>query len=116
MPMFGQYRLGMKLHPFDIQGFMPDAHDFIEVALFVLSPGRDFKAIGQGRLFDDQGVIARGGKGVTQTFKHADIMVVYLGGFAMHDAFRMDNIAAEGIAYTLMAQTDAEDRKLSGEL
>ena len=54
MPMLGQDRLGMELHAFDIQRLVPHAHDFIDVAGFVLGPGGDFQAVGQGRLLDHQ--------------------------------------------------------------
>ena len=76
MSMLGQNRLRMKLHAFDIQGFVPDAHDFIQFAGFILCPGGYFQAIGQGGLFDDQGMITGGGERIGKPFEHAEIVMI----------------------------------------
>lgn len=59
MPMFRQDGFGVELYAFNIEGKVPYAHDFVDVALLVLCPGGYFQAIRQSGLFDDQGMIAR---------------------------------------------------------
>ena len=107
MPMLSQNRLWMKLYAFNVQCKVPDAHDFIQIPRIILCPGSDFQAIGQGSLFDDQGVITGGGERIGKPFKHADIVMINRWGFTVHDVFGMDNIAAKGIAYALMAEANA---------
>ena len=106
----------MKLHAFNVQGFMPDAHNFIQFARFILCPGGYFQAIGQGGLFDNKGMITGGGEGIGQAFKYALIVMINRRGFAVHNAFGMDNITAKGIAYTLMAEANAQNRNAAGKL
>ena len=115
MPVFRQNRLRMKLNALDIQAFMPDAHDFIQIPRIILCPGSDFKAIRQGGLFDDQGMVTGGGERISKPFKRADIVMINRRGFAMHDVFGMDNIAAKAIAYALMAEANAQDGQSSGK-
>ena len=103
MPELGQNRFGVKLYAFDVQRFVPDAHDFVKVARFILGPRRDFQTIGQGGLFDDQGMITGGGERIGQAFEHTEIVMINRRGFTVHNAFGVDDIAAESIAYALMA-------------
>jgi hypothetical protein len=116
MPMLGQYRLGMKLHAFYIQRFMPDAHDFIEPARVILRPCGDFEAIRQVFLFDDEGMVTGCGKRVIQAFEDANIIVVNQRSLAVHDAFGMNDMAAKGIAYALMTKANTQDRSVSCKL
>jgi hypothetical protein len=116
MPMLGQNRFGMELHAFDVECLMADAHDFIDIAFLVLRPGGHFQAVGQGRLFDHQGMITGRGERVFEPLEHADVMVVNLGGLAVHDLLGMDDVAAEGVTDALMAKADTEDRIAAGEL
>ena len=76
MPMLGQNRFGVELHAFDVQGFMPHTHDFVNVASLVLGPGGDFQAIRQAGLFDHKRMIASGGERIAQAFEHADVLVI----------------------------------------
>ena len=44
----------MELDTFNSQLLMPDAHNFFDIAVFGLSPGSHFQAIGQTCLINDQ--------------------------------------------------------------
>lgn len=107
MPVFGQDGFRMELYAFNVQGFMAHPHDFVDVAIFVLRPGGDFKAARQGGLFDDEGMIARCSKRVGQASKNTSVVMINLRGFTMHNALGMDDIAAERITDALVAQAYA---------
>ena len=64
MAMFRQDGFGMELYAFDVAGLVSYAHDFVDVAVFVLCPGGYFQAFRQAGLFDDQGMVAGGGERV----------------------------------------------------
>ena len=76
MSKLRQNRLGMKLHAFDVQGKVPDAHDLINITRFILSPGRYFQTIGQSCLFDDQGMITGGCERISKPFEDAEIVMI----------------------------------------
>ncbi|MNC08204.1 hypothetical protein D3C75_557840 [compost metagenome] len=52
--LFGEDRLRVELHAFDVQSLVTQAHDLVDRAVFELGPGRQLQAIGQGFALDDQ--------------------------------------------------------------
>ena len=54
MTVFSKNGLGMKLHTFNRQLLVPDAHDLIDLTILVLGPGGNLKTIRQGVLVDYQ--------------------------------------------------------------
>ena len=116
MPMLSQNRFRMKLYAFNIKLFVAHTHDFIQFARCILSPGGYFQAIGQGGLFDDQGMVTGGGERINKPFEHTEIMMINMRGFAVHDVFGVDDMTAKGIAYALMAETNAQNRSAFGKL
>lgn len=70
--MLTEYRLGMKLHAFDVIRRMANSHDLIDIPVFSLSPGRDFQRGRQAGFLNDQGMIARRLEGVVQASENTD--------------------------------------------
>jgi len=64
---------------------------------------------------DDQGMVARCGKGVRQLAENIFVVVMNLAGFAVKKFRRADDFAAERRANGLMAEANTEDGKFSGE-
>src|SRR5579859_1773485 len=100
----------MELHAPDRKILVPDAHDFA----FVSFSG-DFQTVGQGVALDDEGVIARGGKGIGHAFKEVLPVMLYGRSLAVHHAVIDDDLAAEGVANALMSQTNAEERGIAAK-
>lgn len=116
MAKLRQNGLRMELHPFYVQGFVPDSHDFIQFAGFILCPRGDFQAIWQGGLLDDQGMITGGGEWIGQSFEYAVIVMINRRILAVHDAFGMDDTTAKRITNALMTKANAQNRIFSGKL
>ena len=58
-------------------------------------------------------MVTRRRKGYRQAAEQIGIVVVDLGSLAMHDFLGMHDAPAEGLAYTLMAQADAQQGQFS---
>jgi hypothetical protein len=101
--MFGEHGFRMKLHTFYRPGFMAYAHYFAS-----FSPRGYFQGIREAFPLNDKRMIAGGGKRVRQPTKYARTRVKNGRGFTMHDLFRMDDLAAESLTYTLMAEANAQ--------
>lgn len=93
----------MKLHAMYGFGFMHQAHD-----LTIGGFGGNFKFGGQGRFFNDQGMIAGNRIGMGQTGEDTFTRVCYLGNFAMHGLGCADNVPAKALTYGLMTEADAK--------
>ena len=116
MALFGHDRLGVELHAFDGQGLVAHAHDFFNGAVVVAGPGSHFQAIGQGVFVDHQAVVTGSLQGIVQAAEHAYIIVVHRRHLAMHHLAGPDDIAAVHLADGLVAQANAQDRQLAGEV
>src|SRR5712691_5667483 len=69
----------------------------------------------QGFFFDDQRMVARGGKGIGKLAEDILAVVMDLARFAMKKFRRANNFTAERGANGLMAEAHAKNRKFSGE-
>jgi len=90
---------------------MPHAHDFA-----IIRPRGNLQTLGKRLTLNHQGVITRRGKRAWQPGEHTDILVMNLGCLAVHELLRMHDLAAEGLADTLMPQAHAENRDFAREL
>ena len=99
----------MELDAEDRMLAMAQRHDEMIVAAF----GGDLERGRERRAVDHQRVVARGHEGIGEAGEQAAPVVVDHGGLAVHQARRADHVAAEHLADRLMAQTDAEQRRLS---
>ena len=106
----------MKLHPFDVQCLVTQAHDLIDRAVLQLGPGGQLQAFGQGFALDHQRVITGHRHGQVQAMKHTQILMEHRAGLAMHDLARPYHVTAKRLADGLMAQAYAQDRQLAGEI
>ncbi|MNZ47220.1 hypothetical protein D3C78_649270 [compost metagenome] len=106
----------MELHPFYIQGLVPQAHDLVHRTVFKGSPGGHFQALGQGFTLDHQRVVAGHGQRVVEAVKYAQVFVENRAGLAMHDLAGPHDITAKGLANGLVAQADTENRQLAGKV
>ena len=115
--LLGQDRFGVELHALDGQRLVAHAHDLVDAAVVVLGPGGDFQAVGQALALDHQRVVA--GRGRTDWAGPANTpwsVVEHRAGLAVHGRPRAHDLAAEGLADALVAEADAENRQLAGEL
>ena len=104
-PVRGQHRFGMELYPLDGIFPVPDAHD-----LAFRRFGGDFEAGGEGALARRSGNgSGRPTKGLGSPLKDRLSVIKDMRGLPVHDPLRPDDLAAEGIADGLVAQTDAHD-------
>jgi len=100
----------MELHAFEGQLAVAQAHDE-GVGL-----GGDFEFAGQSFFLHDQGMVARGYEVLRQFAKNGLAIVMDAAGFAVHQRRGAHYLATEGVANRLMAEADAENWYLSGEL
>src|SRR5579862_6429015 len=99
-----KHRLRMELHALHLELPVTQAHD-CAVGCF----GRDFKRLGQRFPFDDQRVVARGGKILRQTTKHRLAVMVNLTRLAMHHACCSNYASSERRPDRLVPQAHTED-------
>ena len=107
----GQDGLGMELHPLDAQGAVAQSHDHA-----VGRGGRDLQLVGHRVGLHHQRVVAGGDEGIGQAGEDALPVVVDLRGLAVHQMRGGHDAAAVGLADALVAQADAEQRDLPGQL
>ncbi len=91
---------------------MGDAHDFAIAAGF-FGPGSDFEFFGECFGFDDEAMVARRLEWIIQAGEEAFAVVVDHVGLAVHEIFRTDDRATEGLAHGLVTKTDAEQWELA---
>ena len=91
----------MELDAFDFVAAMAKAHDDAVVGL-----GGDGELAGQGFFLDDQGMVARCGKGVRQLAENVFVVVMNLTRFAVKEFRGADDFAAERGANGLMAEAN----------
>ncbi|MNT40235.1 hypothetical protein D3C72_1765360 [compost metagenome] len=101
----------MELHALDRQRLVAHAHD-----LAVVGPGGDLQAFRQRLALDHQRMVAGAGHRVGDVAEHADIVVRHRRHLAVHQLLGVDDLAAKGLADALVAETDAHDRQLAGEV
>src|SRR5215472_11535414 len=95
----------MKLHAVHRQSVMRERHDQA-----VLGFGGHLELARQPLAFDYQRMIARRLEWRIDAAKDAAAAVLDFRKLAVHRDRRADDLAAEGLADGLMAETDAEDR------
>ncbi len=101
----------MKLHSFDGILFMTHPHDEP-----LLSPGGDFKAVGDRFPFDDEGMISRRNEGIFHSGKNRLAVMMNFGNFAVYDFRRTDDITPKHLPDGLMPQAHAQDGHFSREM
>ena len=106
----------MELHALDVQGLVTQAHDLVDGAVFVLRPGGDLEAVRQGLALDHQRVVTGHGHRHRQAGEHAFVLMENRAGLAVHHLASAHHVAAIGLADALVAQADAKDRQLAGEM
>src|SRR3569623_87101 len=111
-----EYRLRVKLHAFQRVFAVAHTHDLITLAALVLRPRGHLETGGQGRLFDDQRVIARRLERIRQPFEHAFIGMMDRRGLAVHHLPRAHHLAAEGLTDGLVTEPHAEQRNFPRKL
>ena len=116
MTVLCQYRFRMKLHPFDGQLPMTDAHNFPDTAIGILGPGCDFQTVRQTALLQHQRMITCGLKRAGQAVKYASVIMVHPRGLAMHDSAGMDDPTAKGLADALVTEANTKNGHLPGEM
>lgn len=97
------------MHAFGGGGLASNAHQFI----LVDGPCRLLKIIVQALRLDDQAVVSRCGEWVIQAREDRLAVMMNLAGLAVHQSVGADDLGAESLAYTLMAEADAKDRDLT---
>src|SRR5260221_5048507 len=100
---------GMELNAVDRAVGMLQSHDNAVRGLC-----GDRQAVGPARAIDDEGVIARRLERVGQAGEEPGATMADGAELAMHGLRRANDVAAEDLADRLMAETDAEDRKIAG--
>src|SRR5262249_21323402 len=108
--LLGQDALGMELHTPGLVLAMLESHD-----LAFGRPGDDFERWGQTLTPNQERVIARGRKGILEPGEQAAPLMNDLARLAVQDALGAHDLAAVHEAQTLMSETHAQDRHLSGE-
>lgn len=105
----------MELNAFDRKHFVSQAHDDAS-AVVVAGPGADLE-IGRKSLFaNDERVIANGGHGRLEAAKDGAAVVLDAAGFAVHESFGADDLAAKSGANGLMSEADSEKWNLAGKM
>src|ERR1022692_1269942 len=100
----------MKLHAFDRQTLMAHTHDLaLRGACADLEHGR------KTRHFGDQGMIPAGGKLLFHALEQPLAVMAYRRDFAVHQAPRAHDFAAECLHHGLMTETHAENGHASGK-
>src|SRR5690606_20241232 len=116
VPVLAENGFGVELHPLHCERPVTQTHDFVPLAGLVFCPGRHFQAVRQRSGINHQRVVAGGGKRGRQAGKDALALMMNRRQLAMHDLLRPDDVAAEGLANTLVPQTDSQQRDAPGEL
>ena len=106
----GEDGFRVELDAFDFVAAVAKAHDDA-----VISLGGDGEFARQGFFLDDEGMVARCGKGVRQLAENIFVVVMNLARFAMEEFRRADDFAAERSADGLMAEAYTEDGEFSGQ-
>ena len=109
--VLGEDALGVELHTPDRQFLVPQAHDFTLLRL-----GGDLQTVRQRLAFDNERMVARGDVGRGDVFEQVLAVVCHGGRFAVHHAVVHDDLTAEGMTDALVAETNAHDRQLAGEV
>src|SRR5690554_5053785 len=103
MTLLTEYGFWMKLHPFNHQLAMSNAHDLVTTAILMLRPGSHLEAVGQISFIKNQGMIASRIERRLQTGKNTLIAMVDGRHFAMHDLTGTQHRSAKSDADALMA-------------
>ena len=98
----------MELHAFEFVPAMAEAHDGAVIGL-----GGDGQLARQGFALDNEGMVARGRKGIGELAENVFAVVMDLAGLAVKDFRRANNFPSECRANGLMAEANAENRKFS---
>ena len=114
--MFGQNRLGMKLNTRHGKLPVPDAHDFINSATFLLGPGRHFETFGQTGCFYYKRMVTGGGKRIVEPPENILAVVVNFRCLAVHDLPSLDDTTTINLTDTLVTQADTKDRNPALEI
>ena len=78
--------------------------------------GNDFEGGGNGVGVYDEGVIAGGEKGARDSRKDSVVVVVYGGGFAVHEPLGTDNFRPKVLSDCLVTETDSEKGYFAREM
>ena len=112
----GEDAFGMELDALNGEGAMAQAHNHgVPIAVFG-GAGGDGQFAGERALGHDERVIAGAGERGGQIVEDALAVVIDGAGFAVHEMGGADDLAAEGLADGLVAETDAEDGHFSGHV
>ncbi len=106
---------GMELHAVERFAAMFDGHD-LAISIGGIAPGGHSEHFGERVGLDDQAVITGRLKWIHDSIEQRAVVVMNLIDFAVHQAPRADDLAAERLADGLMAQAYSQDRQLAGEL
>lgn len=98
----------MKLHAFDRQRAMAEAHD--GVAGGIVGAGGDLEFGGETFFADDERVVAGAGGDGRDAGEEGAAVVLDLTGFAVHELWGADDLAPEGGSDRLVAEADPEYR------
>jgi len=101
----------VKLDAVDAVLAMPETHDFAGVPV-PLSPGSDFKAVGQRLFRSDQAVIPGGLAGRLDARKDSAAVVQDGRDLAVHQSFVADHLRSVDFGDALMPEADSQDRNL----
>jgi len=96
---------GVELHAKYRQLFVPQPHDQTVFGL-----RHHFQTIGAGCPVDNQTVIARRLEGRGQALENPTALVANMAELAVHDRWRLDDLAAERLADRLVSQANPEQR------
>src|SRR5258706_2936697 len=109
VPMLGQDRFGVELHPLDRQAAMAHPHD-----LAVVCPRGDFQLRRTALALDRERVVARGLVRRRQPTENPGARVVDRGDLAVHERLHVHHPAAERLSDRLMTEAYAEQRDAAG--
>src|SRR5579862_1815820 len=98
----------MELHAFDEMILVPEAHH-----LALRGSCADFQTIGKRLVVNDQRMIAHRVERIRQPGENSATVVYHRRSLAMHQARGASDVAAKRLAHALLAETYAEDRKLT---
>src|SRR3989339_165393 len=109
--MLGEDALGVKLHAFDVEASVFDAHNFA-----VVGPSGHLQTGRTAGALDRQRMVAVDGKLRGQTGKHTLLCGGDDAGLAVHQLLGPNDLAAKGRAYGLMPQADAQNRQFADKV
>src|SRR5438270_4691210 len=105
-----QHRLRVELHAVGPVALVPEAHDDP-----VMRPGADLELVRDGAGIDHQGMVSSGLEGDRQAREWGPAVVVNPARHPVPRRVAPDR-AAEGLAESLVAEADAQDGQVPGEL